>query len=473
MPLALSKFPPSRLGVLIEPKFIFGRHLAAVEETVVEMYGGDGVNNYSIQLPIRHSKSTYAATLALRILCENPAERIIIAAFSLDAASEILAKVSAAVQMWGPQISGIRVDPKMCRSDYFRMLGTGGECRAVSIGTKFSHATANTIICDDLYTEESVKSPVQRKTIEDWFFGTLLNRRTKSARGAPKIICTMTPRHPEDVLANIEASNPEAAPEDRWVIHRQPCILDDGSALFPELWPLDALERKRKELEDADKGHIWQTVWMLNPQLGGDHSFSTEWLPHYGQKAKGPKWENLWYTAEARPWIYENSVLKVVCADCSISGYGDFTAIVTIHVVQHSDKSLHLYLDNHFRKQCYVPDARAALSAILLRNRPDAASCEATGFQRLIAYDANDEVAKQGFLAKIRPFEPPQAGDQPKIDIALRLSDILAEGRLHLFHCPENVMLRAEAVAFPWGDHDDSLDAVRQAVHLVNEILFA
>ena len=367
MPLDFARFPPSRIGVLVEPRFIFGRHLQAVERTVCEMYAGDSVNNYSIQLPIRHSKSTYAAMLGLRILMENPAERIIIAAFSLDAASEILAKVREPVTTWG------RVDPRMCRSDYFRMEGTGGECRAVSIGTKFSHATANTILCDDLYTEESVKSQVQRKTIEDWFFGTLLNRRTHSARGAPKIICTMTPRHPEDVLANIEAANPEAAPEDRWVIHRQPCIRDDGTALFPELWPLPALKRKRKELEDADKAHIWQTVWMLNPQLGGDHSFSTEWLPHFGQKAKGPLWDRLWYTAELRPWIYEHSMLKVVCADCSISGYGDFTAIVTIHVVEHADKSLHLYLDKHFRRQCFIPDARKALSEIVLDAKPDAA----------------------------------------------------------------------------------------------------
>jgi hypothetical protein len=434
------------------------------------MYEPGGPSNLSIQLPIRHSKSTYAQIVALWLFLANPGERIIIAAAALDAAKEMVSKVRDALLAWGPQINNVFVDPNACRGDFFRIRGTGGECRAVSIGTRFSHATATTIIADDLYSEETVKSATVRKTVEDWFFGTLLNRRTTSARGEAKVICTMTPRHPEDILALIATNNAAAAPEDRWVIHRQPAIVD-GQPLFPQLWPLEALERKKKELEDAGKAHVWSTLWMCEPQLSNYLSFSHEWLPFYGVPAKLPH-ISLWYDADQRPYIYKNTILKVVAADPSITGYGDFTAIVTIHVVRHADGSLHLYLDKHFRKQCFIPDARAALAEILLRDRPDAASCESNGFQRLIAFDANDEVARRGFLAKIRPFEPP-CGLMPKDDIALRLSDILAEGRLHLFNCPENGMLRNELAAFPHGDHDDSADAVRQAVHLINDVLFS
>lgn len=468
MPLSMRQLPPSRLGRLVEPKFIFGRHMQPVEEIILQMYE-DRLNNLSLQWPIRHSKSTYAMTVALWLLCANPHERIIIAAFSQDAASEILIKVRDALLTWGDQINHVRIDPRACRSDYFRIKGTPGECRAVSIGTRFSHATANTVITDDIYTEESAASPVQRQAVEDWFFGTLLNRRTACERGQPKIICTMTPRHPEDVLSKIAAANVTAAPQDRWAIHRQPCITD-GTALFPELWPLDVLLRKKKELEDAGKGHIWETVWMCNPQLSQYLSFSADWLPQYGQRSKLHH-INLWYDADARPWLHQNTILKVVTADCSITGTGDYTAILTIHVARHSDQSLHLYVDRHFRRQCFVPEARSALAEIILRDRPDAASCDTNGFQRLIAYDANDEVARRGFLSRIRPFETP-GGLKKEDDIALRLSDILSEGRLHLFNCPENHQLRHEMISLPHGDHDDSADALRQAVHLVNAVLF-
>ena len=469
--LRIRNCPPSRLGKLIEGQFLFGNHLKPIEKLILQMFESDSFNNLSIQLPIRHSKSTYAMIVALWLMCINPSERILFAAFSADAASEMLVKVRNALLAWGPAINHVVVDPKACRSDYFRIQGTNGECRAVSINSRFSHATATTIICDDIYTEDIANSSTMRKTIEDWFFGTLLNRRTKCERGQPKIICTMTPRHPEDILAKIKIRNEDAAPEDKWVIHRRPAINEwDETALFPELWPIEALLRKKKELEDAGKLHIWETLWMCNPQLSQFLSFNYEWLPVYGEKSKLPH-INLWYDADIRPWIYQNTILKVVTADCSISGQGDYTAIPTVHVVRHPDKSLHLYVDKLFRKQCFVPVARAALAEIVLRDRPDAASCETNGFQRLIAYDANDEIAKRGFLAKIRPFEPP-CGAWEKEDIALRLSDILAEGRLHLFNCPENRELRSELAAFPHGDHDDAADSIRQAVHLVNDILF-
>jgi hypothetical protein len=132
-----------------------------------------------------------------------------------------------------------------------------------------------------------------------------------------------------------------------------------------------------------------------------------------------------------------------------------------------------LYLDRHFRRQCFVPDARKAFAEILLRDRPDYCSCEATGFQRLVAFDVNDAVTQAGFLAKIRPFEPPDCHSFQKDDIAVRLGDILSDGRLHLHDCPENRMLRQELVAFPHGQHDDSADALRQAVHLINSVLFS
>lgn len=469
MNLHLRQFPPSRLGKLILPDFVMGKHLRPVEELVLDMYE-DQFDNLSIQLPIRHSKSTYAACVALRLLLANPDERIIIAAYSTTAAEEILRPVRDALLAWGPKLNKVAIDPDACRADYFKIYGRRGECRAVSIGTKFSHATANTIICDDILTEESAASPVQRKAAEDWFFSTLMNRRTKSPRGRPKLICTMTPRHPDDVLNKIENANANANDSNRWVIHRQPCLID-SVPIFPELWPLTMLLDKKKELEDHGKGHVWETVWMCNPQLGASISFLADWLPHYGEKPKLPHID-LWYDATARPWIYANTTLKVVCADCSISGYGDYTSIQTVHVVQHSDNSYHLYLDRHFRKQCVIPDARAALTEILLRDRPDVASCEATGFQRLVLLDANDETAKHGFLARLRPFDPPQAMHKED-DIALRLGDILAEGRLHLFHCPENVELRGELIALPHGDNDDSADCLRQCVHLVNSVLFA
>ena len=401
----IRKAPPSTFAPLIDPKWIFGQHLQEVEELVLQLYENK-YNNLSIQLPIRHGKTLYAIIIAFTILMHNPKERIIIASFSKDAAKEMLTKLRNAILEWGASINAITIDPNNCRSDYFRLSNGIGEARAVSIGTKFSHATANTIIVDDIYTEESARSIVQRKSIEEWFFGTLLNRRTPSERGAAKVISTMTPRHPEDILAVIENNNTLADKDDKWLIHRKSAI-NNGIALFPELWDIEKLNKKRIELEDVGKSYTWQTLWMCNPQVSNYISFDPDWIPAYGSQ-KNDIYKNFWYGADQREWLYNNTILKIVCCDPSITGYGDFTSIQTINVVRHSNKSLHLYLDKHYREQCFIPVARAMLSEIILRDRPDAASCESNGFQRLIAYDSNDEISKSGFLCKIRPFEPPR-----------------------------------------------------------------
>ena len=62
----LRKFPPSRLGKLIEPEFVFGAHLQAVEGHVLDMYFDKG-NNLSIQLPISLS-TLRGACVGLRVI---------------------------------------------------------------------------------------------------------------------------------------------------------------------------------------------------------------------------------------------------------------------------------------------------------------------------------------------------------------------------------------------------------------------
>ena len=448
----LRQFPPSRLGKLIEPEFIFGKHLQRVEGLVLDQYE-DKFNNLSIQFPIRHSKSTYAACVCLWLLLINPEERILIAAFSSTASEDILRKVKDALLAWGPKINRVSIDPKNCRADYFKIANHTGECRAVSIGSRFSQATATTIIVDDIYTEESASSETQRQGVEDWFYQTLLNRRTKSRRGEAKVISTMTPRHPEDVLAKIAENNKDSNPKDKWVICRQAAIAD-GVALFPELWPLDLLLRKKKELEDAGKGHVWQTVWMCNPVTGGNCEWDENQLA-----------DHILYT-ELPPNLVK--VCDIVSCDFSKgteSKTGDDCAIV--HTVLDSTGTI--WVDVKYAKPSTIPEGTNELASVIKGVRPKLSSCETHGFQESLGIEVQRLLDSMAVRVPLYPYD---AGVEKKVGRIRRcLSMGVHRGKVRVKDSILGQRMLRQLRVFPTGEHDDIIDAVAQGVDVVNQSL--
>lgn len=453
----LRKFPPSELGKLIDPEFIFGAHLQAVEHHILDLFE-DKFNNLSIQLPIRHSKSLYAACVCLWLLLINPEERILIAAFSSTASEDILRKVKNALLAWGPKINRITVDPKNCRADYFKIANHTGECRAVSIGSRFSQATATTLIVDDIYTEESVASETQRQAVEDWFYQTLLNRRTKSRRGYAKVISTMTPRHPEDILAKITSQNPHANPKDKWVIHRQPCITD-GKALFPELWSLELLLRKKKELEDAGKGHVWQTVWMCDPTVSEFYAFDPKWLTDEKVLYSFPK--------ETLP----EAKFRLISTDPAW-GTGcennDYFASLYLHITWDGV----IWVDDMFISVC-KPDYMLPMMVDLLKRHQDIdiAPFEANGAGAYVSELIMKECKSQGvrFPCVFKRYGA-DSGDEKVARVTINLFEILQNNKLKIRDCPMGRLLLNQIRHFPDGKKDGP-DALSTGIITLKEML--
>jgi hypothetical protein len=448
--LQLRKFPPSKLGVLIDPKFIFAEHLHQIEELTIQLYE-DKFNNLSIQLPIRHSKSTWSCVVALWILMWNPSERIIIAAFSKQAAKEMLMKVRNAIMSYGKSLNNIIIDPNNCRSDYFKILGHSGECRAVSLGTRFSHSTGTSVICDDILTEESASSPVQRRSAEDWFFNTLLNRRTKSDRGNAKVITTMTPRHPEDVLALLEANNAIARDEDKWIIHRRPAI-ENGKALFPELWPLDALEGKRKELEDAGRRHVWDTVWMCDPHTNPEGGWPDDYLRGL---------ISLQDVNIKRP-------LKIIACDPNVgaSRPGDYGCV--LYAIYDQDTG-HIYVEDVYLARASYDKLQDAATDMYIKYQPDGFLIETNNAFVVIADNITNEIKKRGV-----PFPNVyhRVSTENKIQrIDTVLSPLLAQHKIHLKDLKGNRLGLMQMKSFPSGENDDYPDCIFMIVQMITELL--
>lgn len=450
------KIKPSNLGKLIDPNFIFGPHLKSVEEHILNLYSSDEFNNLSIQLPIRHSKTLFSCITAFWILVHYPDERIVIAAFSKPAAKEMLIKIRDALILYGKELNNVEIDPNNCRSDYFKIKNRLGEVRAVGIGSKFSHATANTILCDDVYTEESARSPVQRKSIEDWFFNTLLNRRTKSRRGNAKIITTMTPRHPEDVLAVIEQQNKDnikLGKKAEWVIHRQPAIIDN-KPIFPQLWPIELLLQKRQELEDVGKLYNWYTVWMCD---ASNDPTAIAYPKHYFD-------EIFDYEPIGKP-LYKFGAVDVAQGR---NETGDYSAAVYLELYEDGV----CYIPDSLMNRQPIPEFEISCAEYYYLYEPDCILIETnieSGFPTHLA-----EIAWKNYHRHLYINVIHHAGMNKEERIRKYISTLLFQKKLKFKDTPNNKLIVDQMRSLFGGAYDDGPDCVAMALEMkqsfMNEI---
>ena len=126
--------------------------------------------------------------------------------------------------------------------------GAGASMR----GTRFRQWRPDLILLDDILKDEAVDSPSQRDKISRWLKRVVFNLGKTAF-----IIWVNTIFHSDDPVSRL-IEEVEAGTLKRWAAVRLSCFKPDGSPLWPEYWPAEALEEKQA-------------------QLGFD-SFSTEWL---------------------------------------------------------------------------------------------------------------------------------------------------------------------------------------------------
>jgi hypothetical protein len=105
---------------------------------------------------------------------------------------------------------------------------------------------------------------------------------------------------------------------DRWEVIELPAINEDGTALWPDAYPVEALSRIRKNTQPR----FWSALYQQHPTREGGEFFKADWLRPY---VKAPDLSTL--------AVYGGSDFAVTAAG------GDYTA----HVVIGIDRERRLY----------------------------------------------------------------------------------------------------------------------------------
>lgn len=301
------------------------------------------------------------------------------------------------------------------------VLGRGGDC----------------VLIDDPYaTMKDAMSEVTRKNVWDWYTGTIYNRLMPG--GA--IVVINHRMHEDDLTGRLLAQ--QAAGGDQWEVVRLPAVSDDGGALWPDWYPVERLERIKRNTQPRD----WSALYQQNPTPEDGDYFKREWLKSY---VTLPPRETL--------AVYGASDYAVT------SEGGDYT----VHVVVGVDPDGHMYLLDLWRKQA-SSDVWVDAFCSLVKDWQPREWAEEQGQIKAGVGPFLERMQRERQAYVYRRDFPVRS------DKAVRAQSIRGRMALDGLYVPANAGwvadLRSELLSFPAGKHDDQVDALGLIGQLLDTI---
>ena len=196
--------------------------------------------------PPRHGKSVITSHyFPAWFLLTHPEKRVILTSYEADFAAQWGRKVRDTVTRWGP-VFGVRVRQDSKAADRWEIEKHGGGMQTAGAGGPIIGKGADLFVIDDpVKNAEEALSPTYRQKLWDWYHSTADTRFEPRAG----VVLTQQRWHTRDLGGWLVAEQPRdwravsiAALAEEGDVLRRPV----GAALWPERYPVEELERKRR-----------------------------------------------------------------------------------------------------------------------------------------------------------------------------------------------------------------------------------
>jgi len=314
----------------------------------------------------------------------------------------------------------------------------GGIYYALGIGGSVLGRGGDTILIDDPYSSmQDALSELTRKNVWDWYTGTAYNRLMPGG----SIVVINHRMHEDDLCGRLLAQ--QAAGGDKWEVVELPAINDAGEALWPAAYPIQSLERIKRN----SQARFWSALYQQRPAPEDGDYFKAEWLRPYTQ---APAKETL--------RVYGGSDYAVTADG------GDYT----VHVVFGVDPEGRLYLLDLWRKQAASDEWVESFCDLVLEHKPMAWAEEQGQIKSGVGPFLVKRMRERSAYVVREQF--PTRGDK-----AIRAQSIRARMALNGLYVPVNADwyadLRSELLSFPAGKHDDQVDALGLVGQLLSRMI--
>ena len=414
------------------PDFIQGDHHKKIADQFNRLARGD-INRLIINMPPRHTKSEFASfLLPAWMIGKNPKLKIIQTTHTAELAVRFGRKAKTLIDSEDYQ----KIFQTRLREDS-QAAGRweteqGGEYFAAGVGGAITGRGADLLIIDDPHSEQDAMNPEALERAYEWYTS---GPRQRLQPGG-KIVVVMTRWSVKDLTAQLIKSSAEVK-ADKWELIEFPAILPTNQAVWPEYWKLSELESVKASLSVQK----WNAQWMQNPTAEEGSIIKREWWRVWDKPYIPP----LDHVIQS----YDTAFLKKETAD--------YSAITTWGVFRlNEDSEPNLILLDAYKERLEFPDLkRKALEQYTYWN-PETVIIEAKASGLPLTY----ELRKMGI--PVVNFTPSKGNDKHARVNAV--APLFESGQIWAPDQKFAEEVVEECAAFPYGDNDDLVDSMTQAV---------
>ena len=415
------------------PEFIEGSHHKRIAEKFNLLAEGK-IKRLIINMPPRHTKSEFASfLLPAWMIGRKPNLKIIQSTHTTELAVRFGRKAKTLMDM--PEYK--EIFPTRLREDS-QAAGKweteqGGEYYAAGVGSAITGRGADLLIIDDPHSEQDAMNIDALERAYEWY--TSGPRQRLQPGGA--IVLVMTRWNVKDLTGALQRATGDMK-ADKWEVIEFPAILPSGKPVWPEFWKLEELEGVKSSISLQK----WNAQWMQNPTSEEGALIKREWWR---------KWDKD-YIPSLQHVIqsYDTAFMKKETAD--------YSAITTWGVFYNNeDSGPQLILLDAIKDRFEFPELRRVAYQQYQYWQPETVLVEAKASGLPLTY----ELRKMGI--PVINYTPSKGND--KHTRVNSVAPLFESGQIWAPVDKEFAQeVIEECAAFPYGDHDDLVDSMTQAV---------
>ena len=414
------------------PEFIEGKHRKKIADKFNQIASGK-IKRLIINMPPRHTKSEFASFLLPSwMVGRRPDLKIIQTTHTTELAIRFGRK--AKTLMDSPEYKEVFKTRLREDSQAAGKWETeqGGEYYAAGVGSAITGRGADLLIIDDPHSEQDAMNVTALERAYEWY--TSGPRQRLQPGGA--IVVVMTRWNMKDLTGMLLKSQKELK-SDKWEIIEFPAILPSNKPVWPEYWKKEELEGVKASISVGK----WNAQWMQNPTAEEGAIIKREWWKVW-EKDAIPPLQNIIQS-------YDTAFLKKETAD--------YSAITTWGVFQPNDDSPpNLILLDALKDRLEFPELRKTALEQYRYWNPETVIVESKASGLPLTY----ELRKMGI--PVINYTPSKGNDKHA-----RVNAVAPLFESGVIWAPDHKFAEEvieECASFPYGDHDDLVDSMTQAV---------
>ena len=413
------------------PDFIEGSHHKIMAEKFNKVATGD-LKRIVINMAPRHTKSEFASYLLPSwMIGKNPKLKIIQATHTTELAVRFGRKAKNLIDSQEYQKifqTKLREDSKAAGR---WETNEGGEYFAAGVGGSITGRGADLLIIDDPHSEQDALNTNALERTWEWY--TSGPRQRLQPGGI--IVVVMTRWNTKDLTGKLINAQKEMK-ADQWEVIEFPAILPNDKPLWPEYWKLEELEGVKAGLPIGK----WNAQYQQNPTAEEGSIIKREWWQLW-DKDLPP----LHHVIQS----YDTAFLKKETAD--------YSAITTWGVFYPTeDSGPNLILLDVVKDRFEFPELRRVALEQYNYWKPESVIVEGKASGMPLTF----ELRKQGI--PVINYTPSRGNDKHARVNAV--APLFESGQIWATDDKFSEEVIEECAAFPYGDHDDLVDSMTQAV---------